>query len=283
MKVLVAVDKSEASQVALQYTCHLLEHFDAKVVDALYVKPDEADLGPETLYMPFVAKDQVKAWIEAEADAVGEQVLSSCNVCETGKVPCWPRIATGEPADEILHIANSEGYDMIVLGAHGRSSLRGFVLGTVHAKILHHACQPVLIVRNYRPINRVLVAYRGSECDQGALEFIAGLLAKKKPQITVMHVQENVRAESDGVAKSCLYKGEQTLRKLDHVPVAKSTKGDFVDEILKEVATERYDLIVLGAYSHQPPKHLKLISDEALNIARLTTRPILVYRDKTTP
>ena len=39
MKILVAVDKSEESQQALRYTCHLLEHFTA-IVDALYVKPD---------------------------------------------------------------------------------------------------------------------------------------------------------------------------------------------------------------------------------------------------
>jgi len=37
---------------------------------------------------------------------------------------------------------------------------------------------------------------------------------------------------------------------------------------------------VLGAYGHNRPRYLNLISDEALNLARLTTRPILVYRDK---
>jgi hypothetical protein len=37
---------------------------------------------------------------------------------------------------------------------------------------------------------------------------------------------------------------------------------------------------VLGAYGHNRPRYLNLISDEALILARLTTRPILVYRDK---
>jgi hypothetical protein len=57
MKVLVAVDKSEESQKALKYACHLLEHFDAKV-DAVYVKPDESDTGAETLYAPFAGQEQ---------------------------------------------------------------------------------------------------------------------------------------------------------------------------------------------------------------------------------
>ncbi len=42
--------------------------------------------------------------------------------------------------------------------------------------------------------------------------------------------------------------------------------GDFVEEILKEVAVNRHDLVVLGAYGHKRPKFLRLISDEALNL-----------------
>jgi hypothetical protein len=58
------------------------------------------------------------------------------------------------------------------------------------------------------------------------------------------------------------------------------TCGEFVEEILKDVAVHRYDLIVLGAYGHERPKYLKLISADALNLARLTTRPILVFRER---
>ena len=53
-----------------------------------------------------------------------------------------------------------------------------------------------------------------------------------------------------------------------------------MDELLKAVAVERYDLLVVSAYGHKRPKYLKVISDEALNLVRLTTRPVLVYRDK---
>ncbi len=75
-------------------------------------------------------------------------------------------------------------------------------------------------------------------------------------------------------AQACLMTGDETLRRYGHTPVKKMTKGDFVDEILKAVAVERYDLLVLGAYGHKLPKYLKVISDEALNLVRLTTRPV---------
>jgi nucleotide-binding universal stress UspA family protein len=154
-------------------------------------------------------------------------------------------VAVGDPADEILNLANRDYYDMIVLGSQGRSLLRGLLLGTVHAKILHHARQPVLILRNFRPIQKILVAYRGSQCDQGALEFIAPLFAKKKPEITVLHVQETERGESEEFAEACLLTGDKTLRRYGYKPVKKMTKGDFVDEILKAVAIERYDLLMV--------------------------------------
>jgi nucleotide-binding universal stress UspA family protein len=279
MKILVAVDKSEESQMALRYTCHLLEHFTANV-DALYVKPDVVETMAEGGgYAPFTTKSDVEREIEAQAEKTVEEIIESCEICMGGRIPCNPMVAVGDPADEILNLASRDDYDMIVLGSHGQSSLRGFLLGTVHAKVLHHAQQPVLILRSFRPIQKILVAYRGSQCDQGALEYIAPLFAQKKPEITILHVQETERGESEECAQACLMTGDETLRRYGYAPVKKMVKGDFVDEILKAVAVERYDLLILGAYGHKLPKYLQVISDEALNLVRLTTRPVLVYRD----
>jgi nucleotide-binding universal stress UspA family protein len=277
MKILVAVDRSEASQMALRYTCHLLEHFPA-IVDVLYVSPDAVEVTAETSYAPFTTRAEIEQAIEADTDKVVEAIIESCEICMGARIPCNPRVAVGEPAEEILKTADQGYFDLIVLGAHGRSSLRGFLLGTVHAKVLHHARQPVLLVRNYRPIHKILVAYRGSECDQGALKFIGPLFQKARPEITLLHVQETEMGETEEFAQECLLEGRQTLKKSGYDPLQKMARGEFVEEILKDVARERYDLLVLGAYGHRRPKYLRLISDEALNLVRLTTRPVLVYR-----
>jgi nucleotide-binding universal stress UspA family protein len=280
MKILVAVDKTQESLMALRYACHLMEHFTA-IVDALYVKPDVVETVTEGGgYTPFSTKSDVEREIEKEAEKTVEEIIEACEICVGGRrIPCNPFIAMGDPADEILNAANRDYYDMIILGSQDRSLLHGLLLGTVHAKILHHAQQSVLILRNFRPIQKILVAFRGSQCDQGALEFIAPLFAKKKPEITILHVQERERGESEGFAEICLMTGGETLRRYGYVPVKKMTKGDFVDEILKAVAVERYDLLVLGAYGDKLPKYLKVMSDEVLNLVRLTTRPVLVYRE----
>ncbi|RJR35172.1 MAG: universal stress protein [Deltaproteobacteria bacterium] len=278
MKILVGVNKSEESQLALRHACHLLEHFDADV-DALYVQPDVVEMAREGAYAPFTTKNDMERELEKDANLVVEEIFEACEVCLGGKVPCDPLVAIGDPAEEILRLADTGGYDLIVLGGPSRSTLRGLLMGAVHNKVLHHAKQPILIVRNYREIKRILVAYRGTSCDQGALEYIAPLFAKRKPEITILHVQETERGESPEFAEACVMTGRDTLHELGYEPVTKLAIGDFEEEILKEVAVGRYDLVVLGAYGHRHPRYLPVISDEALDLARLTTRPVLVFRD----
>ncbi len=277
MKVLVAVDKNPETYTGLRYACHLLSEINAQV-DALHVTPDLADVVADS-YAPFVTKDGLEHALEADVQAVEEQFREACEPCLEARIPCELRVVSGDPADEILNAAQDD-YDMIVLGSHEQSSLKGLLLGAVHAKILHYAQQPVLIVRQFREIRHVLVVHRGSQTDEAALSFIAPVLASKKAKISLLHVQETGQLETDEFARASLQRGVQILREFDYDPITKSVKGEFVEEILKDVAVHRYDLIVLGAYGHKRPKYLKLISDEALNLARLTTRPILVYRNR---
>jgi nucleotide-binding universal stress UspA family protein len=279
MKVLVAVDKTSESHMALGYACHLLEHFDAEV-HALHVMPDHVEMAAESFYAPFFSKDGLNKWIESEALQISEEVYKTCDTCLAGKVPCEPEIVSGDPAEEILDRAHSGDFDLLVLGSHGQSSLKGFLLGAVHAKVLHHSPIPVLLVRDFREIKRVLVAYRGTRCDQQALQFIGPLLARKKPEITIMHVYDAVGNGGEESAQACVLEGSATLQEGGHEPIVKTQTGDFVDEILKDVARSRYDLLVLGAYGHNSPKYMRLLSDEALNLVRLTNRPVLVFREK---
>ena len=279
LKVLVGVDRSPESHIALRYVCHLLEHFDAEV-EAIYAKPDIDKIVLEQFDVPFIKPKDPKEIIERETKEVEDQILDACQVCLAGKVPCEPKIEVGDPAEVILEEARAGDYDMIVLGSHGHSALKGLILGTVHSKILHHARRPVLIVRDLREVRRVLVAYRGTKCDQDALKFLAPLLERKKPHITVLHVRETDKGESEEFAHACTMLGRETLEKLGHQPETKAVTGDFVDETLKEIISGNYDLVVLGAYGHQRPRLTKMISDEALSIVSRTTRPVLVYRNK---
>jgi nucleotide-binding universal stress UspA family protein len=53
----------------------------------------------------------------------------------------------GDPADTILHVADEQDADLIVVGARGHTGLRRFMLGSVSSKLSHHSTRSLLIVR----------------------------------------------------------------------------------------------------------------------------------------
>lgn len=55
--------------------------------------------------------------------------------------------ATGDPAHEIAALAESEGADLIAVGARGVSPISGLLLGSVADRLLHHAPCSLLLAR----------------------------------------------------------------------------------------------------------------------------------------
>ena len=55
--------------------------------------------------------------------------------------------AAGHAADVIASMAESERFDLIVMGTHGHSSLGGVVLGSVSTGVLARCKTPVLLIR----------------------------------------------------------------------------------------------------------------------------------------
>ncbi|MGH2968558.1 MAG: universal stress protein [Solirubrobacteraceae bacterium] len=53
----------------------------------------------------------------------------------------------GDPAHVIIDVAGEQDADLIVVGARGDTGLRRFMLGSVSAKLSHHAPRSLLIVR----------------------------------------------------------------------------------------------------------------------------------------
>jgi nucleotide-binding universal stress UspA family protein len=55
--------------------------------------------------------------------------------------------APGQPAEVIASLAESEHFDLIVMGTHGHSSIGNVVLGSVATGVLARCRTPVLLVR----------------------------------------------------------------------------------------------------------------------------------------
>jgi len=59
-------------------------------------------------------------------------------------VPCEHRLITGDPATAVVHLAEEEGADMIVMGTHGRTGLSRLLMGSVAEAVVRRAKCPVL-------------------------------------------------------------------------------------------------------------------------------------------
>lgn len=80
--------------------------------------------------------------------AVGDEVIAAAKrrTQEAGAKQVTTHVRSGDYADEILEVAESEDADMIVIGRRGLGRVREAVLGSVSQKVLHHAPCTVVIV-----------------------------------------------------------------------------------------------------------------------------------------
>ncbi len=56
-------------------------------------------------------------------------------------------VITGDPSEQILYLIDKEDVDMVVMGCHGLSGLRRFLIGSVSNKVLQHSSKPVMIIK----------------------------------------------------------------------------------------------------------------------------------------
>jgi nucleotide-binding universal stress UspA family protein len=54
------------------------------------------------------------------------------------------RLAIGNPADEIVRLAEEENVDMIVMATHGRTGLKRWLMGSVAESVVRYAKCPVM-------------------------------------------------------------------------------------------------------------------------------------------
>ena len=131
-RILLATDFSPGSQRARAYAGMLARRLGAELLVAHVSEPlaivPGSDLAAEEL-----------AQTEREIDHVVAE-LAREQVAARGVV------VPGEPAGEIVALAERERADLIVLGTHGRSGLAHVLLGSVAESVLRRAHCPVLAV-----------------------------------------------------------------------------------------------------------------------------------------
>lgn len=62
-------------------------------------------------------------------------------------IPCNLAVGLGDPAEEIVHKAQTEDYDLLIVGSRGLNILQEFVIGSVSKRVVHMVKCPVMIIK----------------------------------------------------------------------------------------------------------------------------------------
>ena len=148
-RILWPTDFSEASYEALGRVLELCAHFSAELV-AVHVVPDIPRIMPahESGTEKTVLVDEVKKY-EQELHKVARQRLHEVIQQRVPKdIKSAVIVTHGDPACEILRLAEGERVGMIVTATHGLTGWRQLAFGSVAERVVRLAICPVLTIRS---------------------------------------------------------------------------------------------------------------------------------------
>lgn len=141
-KILVPVDFSQCSRVAVEFAVSFASRFDSEVTLLHVIDP--------YLGTGDVLLDMARLQINFEKDAFKELELWAKEFMPTPKV----MVRIGPPAHEILKAAEEIEASSIVISSHGRSAIARFFMGGVAERVVRHTACPVIVL----PWNKRLAA-----------------------------------------------------------------------------------------------------------------------------
>ncbi|ELY44603.1 universal stress protein [Natronorubrum sulfidifaciens] len=149
MKLLVAVDGSEASENALTYAATLADAMDGSITVVHAADPTVHDEGGNEPDVSLWDADQ-RLVLESVADVEqrGLDLLDDASaVADDLGHDVAVELLYGNPVAEIADYAEAEGFDTIFVGHRGRSERAGLMLGSVAKSLVERATVPVTVVR----------------------------------------------------------------------------------------------------------------------------------------
>jgi nucleotide-binding universal stress UspA family protein len=151
-KILLATDGSSEAELATRTAVDLGQHTNSElhvihvldIVPTALLYPEATD--PEGVEMtdPILVED-----IERHAEQRGREILDEEveRVRSAGGTVAQVHLMMGEPAREIVHLAEDLGAGLVVIGSRGRGGIRRTLMGSVSDSVVRHAHCPVLVVR----------------------------------------------------------------------------------------------------------------------------------------
>ena len=138
-KVLVPINGSEASHRVLETIIANRERFNVNLT-LLHI------INTHKLAYRMIPDFQIEM-IQQRAEQAGNALLGEAkDLLVMAGISTISRLETGDPRQLIVHIANEEKFDLLVIGRHGMGEIRDVLFGDVANHVLHKCSIAVLLV-----------------------------------------------------------------------------------------------------------------------------------------
>jgi len=254
-KILLPVDFSERSNLAVRFAIPLAERFNSEII-LLHVLPP---------YREFGAIELAGAMTEILADRRkdAEQRIAGFLREELSPHRVRRLLLDGDPAREIVDCAHREEAGMIVMPTHGYGPFRRMLLGSVTAKVLHDADCPVWTTAHAEALpsgeaalKRILCAIDLGPSGTGALSWSAQLAAEFGAHLMLVHAVAGLDPRTEGYhfspewRKFLVDDAETAIAALQQKAGTQAevvlTMGPAPEMICEEARKAEADLLVIG-------------------------------------
>ena len=138
-KILVPTDLSSAGDAAFALAVSLARDNRARLLIAHVEEPA----------MVYGGGEMFAAAVEPATEELRERLKKI--VPPDPEVAYEHHLVTGEPAEAIVRLAESEQCDLIVMGTHGRKGLSRLLMGSVAEAVVRRSHCPVMTLRPPHP------------------------------------------------------------------------------------------------------------------------------------
>ena len=282
--VLYATDFSRPADAAFPYAAEFARRFGAKFYAVHVRTPDNYLLAaPESWSIANAEFEKQENALRAVLRCDLPHLETEVMAVEGG---IWPAL------ESVIH---ENQIDLLVLGTHGRTGIKKFLLGSVAEEIVRRATCPVLTVGPHSlsgpPLegrfHEILYATDFSEASVAAAPYVAELSSEHHAQLTLLHVVRKFRTgepmrpdeiEADAIERMQHLIPEKAA--LWSQPRYAVREGDPAEAILEEARGRKADLIVLGVRkpSSSPERIPHLLAAITHKVIAQAACPVLTVR-----
>jgi nucleotide-binding universal stress UspA family protein len=249
--ILYLTDFSEASDAAVSFAAAIAREFGSKIYALHILLPDPyASLTPECVGV--VHEGMVQA-ANAKMQQLGARLVDLRHeTLVEPDIAVWPTLR---------RIMTDNHIDLIVLGTHGRTGIRKFLVGSVAEEVLRRSTVPVLTVGpcvicgtlEAARFHSVLFATDFTSASEAAAPYAISMAQENQARLILLHVIRRLKKKQDLVSElsvaDAMCKLQDTIPKdaeFRDRPEPVVDYGDPPERILAAAVRRRADLIVLG-------------------------------------